>query len=174
MKAPLVLLIVASQGYQPIEYSVPKKILTAQGITVETASNKPGKATAADGSQTDVDVTLYNVDPKKYDGIFFIGGPGALENLDNEKSYKIIREIAQLGKPFGAICISPRILAKTGVLTGKKATGWDGDEKLDSVFKKYGVIRIKKDVVTDGKIVTATCPAAANMFAQAILNVLQK
>jgi len=173
MKA-IVLLIVASQGYQPIEYSVPKRMLEKQGITVETASNKPGTAIAANGAKTKVDATLDQVSATKYDAIFFIGGPGAMQFLDNKESYRIIRDIAALGKPFGAICISPRILAKAGVLTGKNATGWDGDNKLDGVFKKCGVTRIQKDVVTDGNIITATCPAAAQMFGQAILNVLQK
>jgi len=118
MKA-LILLVVASQGYQPIEYSVPKKLLEKKGITIETASNKAGTAIAADGSTTTVDVILTEVEVEKYDGIFFIGGPGAMEHLDNKDSYRIITQVAKLNKPFGAICISPRILAKTGVLKGK-------------------------------------------------------
>ena len=170
-----VLLVVASQGYQPIEYAIPKKLMEAAGFKVVTASNKPGIAKASDGSQTNVDITLDQVDAKDYDGIFFIGGPGAMKNLDNEISYKVIRHISKLGKPFGAICVSPRILAKAGVLQNKKAIGWESkDDPIRPVFEKYDAIYEKKDVVVDGNIVTATCPAAASEFGRAIIQLVKK
>jgi len=58
-------------------------------------------------------------------------------------------------------------------LIGKKRTGRDGDDQLDTVFNKFDVERIKKDVVIDGNIVTATCPAAAQDFGKAIIQVLK-
>jgi len=170
-----ILLVIANQGYQPIEYEIPKKLMAQAGIKVITASNQAGIATASDGSQTNVDITLDQVNTNDYGGIFFIGGPGAITDLDNEASYKIIQEIAKLGKPFGAICISPRILAKAGVLKNKKATGWESkDNPVAPVFKKYGVIYEKKGVVIDGNIVTATCPANAAEFGNAIIKLLKK
>jgi len=190
-----ILLVVAHQGYQPIEYTIPKYLLEAEGIKVVTASNKPGVATVnnvrkskypitlKNGTtkkvdlllKTKVDVTLDQVNPQDYDGIFFIGGPGAMENLDNKTSHDIIKKMAELNKPFGAICISPRILAKAGVLAGKKrATGWNDDSKLAGIFKKYDVKYIKEDVVVDGNIVTGTSPAAARDFGYAIIDVVKK
>ena len=91
-----VLFIVAHEGYQPVEYAEPKKILEDAGFTVITASDKPGKATDKDGGTTTVDLTLDQVKPEDYDGVFFIGGPGALEHLDNEQSYKIIKNCAKV------------------------------------------------------------------------------
>jgi len=169
-----VLLIVASQGFQPIEYSVPKKILENKGIKVLTASNKPGTATDKDGKTTNVDVTTDQVNVQDYAGIFVIGGPGALENLDNETTYKIIKKAAELKKPFGSICISTRILAKAGVLEGKKVTGWDGDDELTEILSKHKAIYIKEKCVIDGNIVTATDPSAAETFGQKISKALGK
>ncbi|MCL4361356.1 DJ-1/PfpI family protein [Candidatus Dependentiae bacterium] len=169
----VIILIVASQGYQPMEYGIPKKVFEQSGVKVITASNKSGQAIAKDGSKTNVDITIDKINPKNYDGIFLIGGPGALDNLDNELVYSKMKEAAAANKVFGAICISPRILASAGLLKNKKATGWDDDGELAQVFKKYGVIKTNQDVVVDGNIITATGPRAAEQFAQAILNALK-
>lgn len=169
---PKVLLVVANEGYQPIEYGTPKKILIGAGITVETASDKAVPAIGKDGSTTKVDITLDKVDPDAYDGIFFIGGPGALEHLDNEWSYRIIRHAAQNSIPLGAICISTRILVKAGIMTDRKATGWNGDDELPELYKEYDVVYVKKTVVIDRNIITATGPEAAQEFGEYILNLI--
>ena len=79
-----------------------------------------------------------------------------------------------LNKPLGSICISSRILAKAGVLGGKKATGWDGDDKLNGIFNEHAVNYTREPVTTDGSIVTATDPRAAERFGQSIVKVLSK
>lgn len=173
MERKTVILIVASKGYQPIEYGETKKILEDGGMSVITASDRPGMVVASNNTTTEAKLDLNNIIPDRYDGIFFIGGPGTMDHLDNETSYALIRKTAQAGILFGGICISPRILAKAGVLKGKHATGWDDDNELDSVFKEYGVIREPKDVAVDGNIVTATCPAAAKTFGKTILKLLK-
>jgi protease I len=167
-----IVFVIAHSGFQPIEYSIPTQILRDAGFAIVTASNKAGKATSSMGDKVDVDITLDQIDPKTYDALFFVGGPGALENLDNAKSYKLIKTWAASGKPFGAICIAPRILAKAGVLKQKKATGWDDDQELADVFKKYDVHYIRKAVVVDGNIVTAIGPRAAEEFGNTIAHVL--
>jgi putative intracellular protease/amidase len=173
MTSGKVLLVVASEGYQQVEYGVSKKILEEAGFQVITASNKKVPAIAKDGTSTDVDVVLENVKVEDYNGIFFIGGPGALDALDNSKSYRIIKEAAAKKMPFGAICISTRILAKAGVLKNKEATGWDGDGELKKVYDEYAISLSKKNVVTDGNIVTAVGPQNAQEFATQIIAVLQ-
>ena len=62
-----------------------------------------------------------------------------MESLDNDISYNFLKQAQQHNISYGAICISPRILAKAGVLKGKKATGWNDDHELEGVFKEYGV-----------------------------------
>lgn len=189
-----VLLIIASQGYQPIEYGHTRKVLESAGIKVEVASNSTDDANANLNPQppttqtkpcacnrvpleyqtVHVDVALSDVDADKYDGIFIIGGPGALKFLDNETTYKIMQGIASSGKPFGGICISPRILAAAGVLDGKKATGWNMDGKLPNIFKEHNVTFERRQVVVYGSLITADGPSAATEFGKAIVTELEK
>jgi protease I len=171
--AKKVLLVVAPEGYHQVEYNEPKKILESAGIDVLTASTITRAAIAKDGSSTPVDILLDKVNVKDYDGIFFIGGPGALEGLDNEHSYRVIKDAAQAEIPFGAICVSPRILAKTGVLVGKRATGWDDDKELSELFRQHHVEYVSDEVVIDGNIITAVGPHAAQKFGKAILEMVK-
>ena len=77
-----------------------------------------------------------------------------------------------LKKSYGSICIASRILAKAGVLGNKKATGWDGDDKLSAIFTNHAVTYVKETCVVDGNVVTATDPAAAKEFGENILKVI--
>lgn len=167
--AKKVLLLVAQKGFQSKEYFDTKYELEKSGIEVMTVASLREVAVSHMGDEVTPDLALSEVKLSDYNGVFAIGGPGALEYLDNEETVRIYKEAQMMGDyPYGAICISPRILAKAGVLTGKRATGWDGDGKLQDIFDSYGIIRVKESVVADGVIVTAAGPAAAHDFGKEI------
>lgn len=168
-----IVLVVASDGYQPLEYEKPKKLLEAAGIGVVTASDTAGAAFAAhDNSETPVNLLIDEVDPKQYDGLFFIGGPGALEYLDNESSYDLLRRWRESDKPYGSICISTRILAKAGVLKNKRATGWNNDGKLPGILLEGDAEFIEEHVVVDGQLITASGPEVAEEFGEEIIRLI--
>lgn len=169
-----VLLVIASQGFQHIEYRVPKQLLLEAGFIVVTASDALGVAVGKDGSEQVVDVELSAVDMKNYDALYFIGGPGALEHLDNQESNRIVNEAMILQKPYGAICISPRILARANVLVGRKATGWDGDGELAGIFANNNVEYVREPVVVDGNVITGNGPEAAEEWGKAIVALLSE
>lgn len=174
-----ILLVLAKNGYHPLEYGVTRDILEDSGFKVEIASNAKGSAHVFKGhdspvhpeySKVKVDKVVKDINPNDYNGIFLIGGPGALKNLDNLDTYNLFNRFAKLNRPFGAICISPVILAKAGLLTDKKATSWSSNIKSKEIFDEYGVMNLNKDVVVDGNIVTANGPLAAENFAKEIIN----
>ncbi|HSW74137.1 MAG TPA: DJ-1/PfpI family protein [Candidatus Limnocylindria bacterium] len=169
-----VLFVIASVDYQPIEYSVPKKLLEQAGFKVITASDQEGTAVANDGTSTEVDMLVGNASISDYDGIFFVGGPGSLEHLDNDISYKLITAMVQARRPVGAICAATRILAHAGILRGKRATGWNGDNALPGIYKELEVQYDPKDVVIDDHIITATGPNAAREYGEQIIALLQE
>lgn len=167
-----VLLVVASDGYQQKEYLEPKKILEENNVIVVTASDKAGGAVAKDLTTTPVDVTLDAITITDYAGIFFIGGSGAMKCLDNSQSYHLLSQAKKHNIPYGAICISSRILAKAHALEGKRATGWNGDNALPTLLTGYKATYVEKDFVIDGTVVTAVGPQAARDFGLAIVEVV--
>jgi protease I len=168
-------MIIAFRDFRDAEYFVPKEILEKAGVEVKTASNKMGTAIGADGGDTNVDLLVSQINVADFDAIIFVGGPGCLTALDNEDSYRVVREAVSQGKILASICISPVILAKSGVLKGKKATVWnDWTKSQAKILEKEGAIFEEKPVVVDGKIITANGPQAAKDFGKAILDLLTK
>jgi protease I len=170
-----VVMIIAFRDFRDAEYFVPKEILEKAGIEVKTASNKMGTAIGADGGDTNVDLLVSQIKVSDFDAIIFVGGPGCLDALDNEDSYKVAKEAVSQNKVLAAICISPVILAKAGVLEGKRATCWtDPLGSQAKILKEKGAIFEKKPVVVDGKIITANGPGAAEEFGKTIVEILTK
>ena len=192
LKGKKVAMIIAFRDFRDEEYFVPKETLKKAGVEIKTASNKMGRAIGADGGDVEVDLLVSEINPAEFadlqsksshdsiqsissfDAIVFIGGPGCLENLDNESSYRVAQETVSQNRVLASICISPVILAKAGVLEGRKATVWSSvmDRSSVRILKDNGTIYQDEDVVVDGKIITGNGPAAAKEFGQAILEVL--
>jgi len=167
--------LVAFEDFRDQEYFVPKEILEKGGVEVKTASTERGVALGADGGDTNIDLILDEVNVADFDAVVFVGGPGCLEYLDNEKSYKIIRKVVKENKNLGAICISPIILAKAGVLNDKKATVWASalDRGPIKILEGNGAEFVNEKIVQDGRIITANGPAAAEDFGKKILENLK-
>ena len=169
-----IVIIIAFKDFRDEEYFVPKRVFEESGFTVKTASNKKGLAFGADGGEATVDLSISEVNPSHYDAVIFVGGPGCLGNLDNQESYRLSRQTVFYGKILGAICISPLILAKAGVLKGKKATVFSStfDKSPIRLLGDAGAVYSPEDVVVDGKIITASGPAFAQRFAEEIVEML--
>ncbi|MDD3734995.1 MAG: DJ-1/PfpI family protein [Candidatus Pacebacteria bacterium] len=166
-----VVILVAFRDFRDEEYFVPKEILENNGVKVVTASTKEGVAIGADGGEANVDLTINKLNVEDYDAIIFVGGPGALEYLDNEDSYKVANDAVDQNKILAAICIAPTILAKAGLLEGKKATVWSSplDKSAINTLKENGAEFVDNPVVQDGNIITANGPEAAKEFGEKIL-----
>ena len=175
LKEKSIVMIIAFRNFRDAEYFVPKEILEEAGAEVKTVSNQKGIAIGADGGEVEVDLLINELNPAEFDGVVFIGGPGAIQYLDNENSYKVAQETVSQNKILASICVSPVILAKAGVLSGKRATVWSSplDKSPVRILEKNEAIYQEKSVVVDGKIVTANGPAAAEEFAKAIITALK-
>lgn len=161
-------MVIASKGYHHIEFGIPYKIFTDSDFDVQVVSDKVGVAQAKDGSTMQVKLSTADAKTFGFDALVFIGGPGAMECLDNDASYALVQDAMKNDCTIAAICVSPRIVAKAGGLVGVQATGWDDDGQLQEIFDAHGVYYLKDPVVSDGNRVTAQGPKDAQAFADAI------
>ncbi len=176
LKGKKAVIVVAFRDFRDPEYFVPKTILEKAGFEVKTASDKSGIAIGAKGGEARVDLLLKEVAVGDLDVVVFVGGPGCLDHLDNEESYRIAKEAVSKNKVLASICISPVILAKAGVLKGRKATVWSSSlyKKPILDLKNNGAIYEKDPVVIDRDIITANGPKAAEEFGRTIVNLVKK
>lgn len=162
--------LIAFRKFRDEEYFIPESIFKNSGHRVETFSSKKGAAIGSEGGSVEVK-DLKEIDPKKFDAIVIAGGEGAPKHLDKEEVYFLINEFYDRKKLVAAICISPIILAKAGLLVGRKATVWSSslDKGAVKTLKKYGANYVDDFVVCDGKIITGNGPQAAERFAKRVV-----
>ncbi len=164
-------IIIAYRNFRDEEYFIPKQVLLNAGFEVITVSSRKGIAIGGSGGEAEVDLAFSDLDIDKFDAVIFAGGPGAYKYINDEEVLEIVRETVRQKKILAAICIAPAILAKAGVLQGKKATIWSSvmDKKPIKILKEEGAEYVDKLVVCDNDIITANGPAAAEEFGQTIV-----
>ena len=171
-----ILFIVAFRNFRDEEFFVPKEILEKNGIEIKVASTQKGLALGADGGSVEVDYSLDEIKIDDFDAFVFIGGPGMVENLDNPSFQTLAKEAFEKNKFLAAICIAPALLAKAGVLKGKKATVWSSalNRHPIKILEENGAIYQDQNVVVDGNLITANGPTAAKEFGEKILEIIKK
>jgi len=169
-----IVMIIAFRDFRDEEYFVPRRILEEAGVRVVTVSSKKDTAIGADGGEAEVNLLVEEINVADFDAVIFIGGPGALKYLDNDDSYKLAKETISQNKVLAAVCIAPTILAKAGVLKGKKATVWSSavDKSSVRILEDNGAEYLSEAVVVDGKIITGNGPGAAKEFGEKIVKLL--
>ena len=163
-----VLLIIAPTGFQDHELADTRKSLEEAGFQVILGSTRVGPCTGKFGSTEQATVALKDCHVENFNRVAFIGGPGAEVLADNEDAQILARATVDAGKPLGAICIAPLILAKAGVLKGKRVTVWDSEGEQIAAIQEYGAIYSGEDVTVDGLIITGNGPQAASAFGRSL------
>ncbi|PIS26598.1 MAG: hypothetical protein COT45_00605, partial [bacterium (Candidatus Stahlbacteria) CG08_land_8_20_14_0_20_40_26] len=158
-----VVFIIAQNDFRDEEYLVPKKIFGELGAEVTVASEDTTIAKGMLGLSVKPDKRLKDVLLKDYDIIVLVGGSGSVVFWDDEELHTNLVEAADSGRIIGAICLAPGILARAGMLKGKKATVY-ASPNAKKLLKEEGVIYTGNDVERDGNIITANGPAAAEVF----------
>lgn len=164
-----VVMVVAQQGFRDEELFEPKAVLEKHGHSVHVASTQCGEAIGKLGGITRVDLTLSEIDSTAFDALVFVGGPGCRQFFHDEIAHRLIQEFDRKKKVVASICSAGGTLAYSGILQGKNATSFP-TERTD--LEKGGAHYQEQPVVTDGRIVTANGPQAAQAFGEAIAHLL--
>ncbi len=166
-----VLMVIAPEGFNDEEYFFTREEIEKAGHNVSVASTRDVAKSMVDQKEVVVDLILDEADVADFDALVFVGGSGATIYFEDEKALEMCYQTIEQGKILAAICIAPGILARAGVLEGKKATSWSS-EKVN--LDEAGAITIDGHVVVDGQIITADGPEAAREFGQKIAEVLKE
>lgn len=164
-----ILLVIAPKDFRDEELAEPKRILEQAGWRTRIASTKPGTAHGMLGATAKPDLVVETVDPTQYAALVIVGGAGSPEHLwGNIALHGIARAIAKEGRIVSAICLSPAVLAKAGLLQGRRATVYPSKDAI-AALRQGGAIVSDKPVETDGQFVTGKGPEAARAFGEAVL-----
>jgi protease I len=163
-------LVIAEQFFRDEEYLQPKAVLEEAGVQVLTASTTTSEVLGKLGARVKPDLLISDLNLAEIDLLVFVGGGGAEQYFDDPVAHNGAKKMVDSGKLLGAICIAPVILARAGLLKGRKATVFiDGKDEL----RENGAIYTGKQVEVDGKIITANGPEAARLFGEELVRQLQ-
>jgi protease I len=173
-------LIMATDGFEQAELTVPQERLAEAGATVEVAAPKSrmksGKIHGWDetdwGKKVSVDKDIEDVNPAEYDALVLPGGQINPDKLRvEEKAVALIRSFVSSGKVVAAICHAPWLLIEAGVIRGKACTSYHSI-KTD-VVNAGGVWR-DEAVVTDQGIITSRNPSDLEAFSAKIIEEIEE
>jgi protease I len=166
------LIVIAPERFRDEELAEPQHALESAGHIVTITSTRPGHATGMLGARVPVTTSVALLDAADFDALVIAGGAGAPRHLwDDEPLRALVRAMHAAGKPIGAICLAPPVLARAGVLTGKRATTFP-DPRAIIELKRGGAICVDEPVVSDGTIVTGNGPEAAAAFGTALVHLV--
>ena len=163
--------ILATEGFEQVELTEPRKTFDQAGATTHVISPKSGQIKAWKftdwGDTVKVDKTLDQAKASDYDALMLPGGVLNPDHLRTEpKAVNFVREFAQSGKPVAAICHGPWTLIEAGVVKGKKMTSWPS---IKTDLKNAGANWVDEQVVLDGNFITSRKPEDIPAFSQKVI-----
>jgi protease I len=161
----------ATDGVEQVELTEPLDAVRAAGAQADLISLEMGRIQGMnhhDKADTfAVDATVAEADVSDYDALVLPGGvanPDALRA--DADAVGFVRAFFQQGKPVGAICHAPWMLAEAGVVNGTRMTSWPS---LRTDLRNAGADWVDEEVVTDGGLVTSRNPDDLPAFCRKIV-----
>lgn len=166
---PPSVLIPIAHGSEEIEVVTLIDILRRAKANVVVASvEKTLGVMASQGTKIVADKLISDIQESAHDLIILPGGTAGAERLSKSRILKkLLKEQNSAGRIYGAVCSSPAILHKQGLLKDKKATAHPS--ALNKL--KDGAVN-DAVVVIDGKVITSEGLATVTDFALAIVSKL--
>ena len=164
MDKPAVMVLLAP-GFEEGETVEILDVLRRGGFSVDAVS------TAGEWVSGGHAITIRdNGDFLHYDMIVLPGGWDGVAHLQNDaRVLELVRHYDRSGKFVAAMCAGPNVLAKAGILAGRKMTAYPGD-RTEPFY--HDATYLSDTVVRDGKLITSRGPGTALPFAFALVDAL--
>lgn len=171
-----IIAVLATDGFEQDELIKPRQLLIDEGATVVViaphAGSIQGMKHDEKGELVQVDATLTDVDPMKFDALVLPGGVANPDSLrTNADAVALVRAFASQGKPIAAICHGPWTLIEADAVRGKTVTSWPS---LKTDLINAGAKWVDEEVVVDANLITSRKPADIPVFVENAVRVFER
>ena len=158
-----------ADGFEEVEALTAVDLLRRAHVYVDTVSIKDDyKVLGAHGLYVTTEELFEGMNYDEFDMVVLPGGmPGTTNLMQHAGIRQLVTAFVNEGKPVGAICAAPTILADLGLLEGKKATSYPACEE-----NMAGAVLTGAPVTVDGNIITSRGVGTAIDFALELIKVL--
>jgi protease I len=168
--------ILATDGFEQVELTEPRKALDEAGATTIVISPKNGEIKGWKskewGDTVKVDKPLADANPNEYDALVLPGGVINPDHLRMDpKAVNFVKQFVGTGKTVAAICHGPWTLVEADVVRGKKVTSWPS---VKTDLKNAGANWVDQEVVTDGQFIFSRKPDDIPAFSKAIIEAVSQ
>jgi len=165
--------ILATDGFEQVELTEPKKNLEKAGaeVTVLSVAKTPKEIKGWDmtdwGKKVKVDALVAEADPAEFDALVLPGGQINPDKLRMDKdAVSFVKRFVQTGKTVAAICHGPWMLVEADVVRGKTVTSWPS---IRTDLKNAGANVVDQEVAQDGQFITSRKPDDIPAFSEKII-----
>lgn len=159
--------LILANGFEDIEAFSTIDILRRGGVQLKTLSLHNNHAISAHGIEVKTDGNIADFSTLDCDMLIFPGGPGTV-NLESSMEIRDLLDTYQEQYNIAAICAAPRLLGKHGLLKGKRATCYPGNDTY-----LEGATYVEETVVVDLPFITANGPGSSMDFALTLVSILK-
>ena len=170
-----IIMVRAPQYYCDQELFLIRAALKKKNIGLVVAGTTAGEAVGVRlGIKIKPDIAIHEVDMEEFDGVVIGSGRGCRDALWlDEKLREIVKLAYAQNKFLAAGCNAPVVLARAGVLKGKRATVMPNTENITEL-EHAGAVYKNEPLVVDGNIITSRDLMALNDFARAIVEAVPR
>lgn len=153
--------IFLAPGFEEAEALAPADLLRRANVETALVSVEGGPITGGHGITVLPDLELDQVDLEKADMMVLPGGARGVDNLSRcPQVEQLIRQAFGRNLWVAAICAAPTLLARWGLLKGRKAVCYPG---MDAPLAEACAWK-NASLVVDGRLITARGPGVAFDF----------
>jgi protease I len=169
-----IVFVIAPRDFRDEELFGPQDILERDGARTVVASTRTGQCLGMRGGRAVATQLIDTIRAADLDALLIVGGEGAQAHLwPHRRLQEIVREVDAEGGLIGAICLGPGVLARAGVLRGKRATIWPTATALAEI-QGGGATYVEEPVTVMDRIITGSGPDAAGRWAEAVAAALDE
>lgn len=150
------ILMITADGVEDIEFFYPYYRFTEGGYSVDVVTPDGKGFKGKNGYELPDAMTLSDANPNNYDMLYIPGGKAPEKLKKEDVVVEFVKEFCETGKLVGAICHGPQLLAKAGVIDGKRIAAWP---ECQAEVEEAGAAWQDEPSVRDGQFITGRWPA---------------
>lgn len=148
--------ILTADGTEDQEFFYPYYRFLEEGYKVDVLTPEGGEFKGKNGAGLKSTMPVGDANPEDYAFLYIPGGKAPEALKDVEDAVAFVQEFCDSGKPVGAICHGPQLLAEAGVIDGLTISAWP---ECRAEIEEAGGVYKNSECVHDGQFITGRWPA---------------